>query len=205
MPSETVSFDVGGRIFKVRRSLLEGFPSTVLARSASDEWHEGDKPIFIDRDADRFRYCLDFMRDGEIQLPHTESQEAVLKDLEYYGFEDVDPNVIIVQVPVIEAMECLVSVGNDFDDELAMAKVEADTAIDRLMHMKVARACFNDYKHTLTGTVNFGNHLSDTEKQEFAPRLGKLKWDLLNEYLKKFDLQAVKYDEYCFGMTVEPL
>jgi BTB/POZ domain len=41
-----VKFDVGGRIFKVRRSLLESFPETMLARSASDLWNTTTSAVF---------------------------------------------------------------------------------------------------------------------------------------------------------------
>lgn len=64
---KTVSFNVGERLFDVRHSLLDAFPKSILARSASEEWQAVDgteRSIFFDRDGDRFRYCLDYMRDG---------------------------------------------------------------------------------------------------------------------------------------------
>ena len=36
--TSTVSFNVGGRIYEVSRSLLEQYPDTMLARMASDMW-----------------------------------------------------------------------------------------------------------------------------------------------------------------------
>ena len=125
----TVRFNVGGRIYEVSRSLLDRYPDTMLARMASDTWsplqrdessdesgeHEngddddddtpicngdgGKKALFIDRNSDRFQYCLDYMRDGGIAgLPMTVSKDAVLHDLAYYGFHDVDPSSISVQL-----------------------------------------------------------------------------------------------------------
>jgi hypothetical protein len=62
-----VVFDVGGRIFKVRRAVIESFPETVLARCSCDLWmnmlstsgdhqkeKQNQKPIFLDRDFHRF-------------------------------------------------------------------------------------------------------------------------------------------------------
>jgi len=79
----TVSFNVGGRIYQTTRSYLSRFPEILLAQS-SEGWREGDKPIFIDRDADRFRYCLDYLRNGcRVCLPHTESMDAIFDDLKF--------------------------------------------------------------------------------------------------------------------------
>ena len=74
--ANTVYFDVGGTKYKVSRSLLESFPDTMLARMASEYWtnprHSGTEanPLFIERDGERFRLVLDYMRDGgSVSLP----------------------------------------------------------------------------------------------------------------------------------------
>lgn len=190
MPSETVSFNVGGRIFQVRRSLLEGFPNTVLARSVSKEWHEGGEPIFIDRDADRFRYCLDFMRDGQVQLMHPESPEALLKELEYYGFENVNPKDIILKFPVIEAMKCLHSAGKEVDDEIREAELGISRAQNKVKCMKLARACFDLYRQNMHNQFTLGGFPEAVRNE--VENFEKVDFDLLNDYLKKkFNLQVV--------------
>eukprot|EP00536_Pseudo-nitzschia_multiseries_P016696 jgi/Psemu1/328318/estExt_fgenesh1_pg.C_12020003 len=85
----------------------------MLSRMVSDMWQEvqvarngdgdGDDQneaaplIFVDRNGDRFQYVLDYMRDGQkASLPFTVSKEGFLKDLEYYGFDDVDAKSITV-------------------------------------------------------------------------------------------------------------
>jgi hypothetical protein len=95
----TVTFDVGGTIYEVSRSLIERYPDTMLARMVSDTWLEGEQkePLFIDRNGDRFQYCLDYMRDGPaVALPFTVSKESVLKELEYFGFDNADPTDLTV-------------------------------------------------------------------------------------------------------------
>lgn len=126
--SKVVAFNVGGRVYEVRRSLLDSFPNTLLARAASEVWQSSDndtgeggdtriysvKPISIERDGERFRYCLDYMRDGKVRLPLTESKAALLHELQYYGFEDVDGNSIDSISPsshLIEALESLAEYG----------------------------------------------------------------------------------------------
>ena len=78
--------------------MIERFPDTILARMTSELWLGRDKakdePIFIERNGERFQYCLDYMRDGQVSVSTTASKDGVVKDLAYYGFEGVDPSAI---------------------------------------------------------------------------------------------------------------
>ncbi|CAJ1962113.1 unnamed protein product [Cylindrotheca closterium] len=86
----TVKFDVGGRLYEVSKSLLEQFPSTILAEKVQ-KGSSSSIPIFIDRDPDRFAFCLDYMRDiGVVHLPENVPKPAILKDLQFLGFADID-------------------------------------------------------------------------------------------------------------------
>ena len=79
----TVKFNVGGRHYEVSRALIEKFPSTMLARMTSETWQKDPEvTLFIDRDSDRFRFCLDYMRDGEVWLPLNVPKEGILLDLD---------------------------------------------------------------------------------------------------------------------------
>ena len=101
MASKTIRFNVGGLIYEVSRSLLAQHPDTMLARMISKEWQPEEGPgkddcaLFIERDGERFRYCLDYMRNaGSVALPSTISKDEFLKDLTYYGFQDIDASEI---------------------------------------------------------------------------------------------------------------
>lgn len=86
--TDTVQFNIGGTPYKVSRSILESHPNTMLAKSATVQWQEDpEAEIFIERNGNRFQYVLDYMRDGKVVLPVTESKESLLADLEYYGVE----------------------------------------------------------------------------------------------------------------------
>ena len=90
--SNTVKFNVGGKIYEIARSMLEKFPNTMLAEKASSS---SPFPIFVDRDPDRFAFCLDYMRDnGKVYLPETVSKMSVLEELKFFGFKDVDETKI---------------------------------------------------------------------------------------------------------------
>lgn len=85
-----ITFDVGGRIYRVAKDVLQKFPNTVLCTLASDiDSSNEDNPIFIDRNDDRFQYVLDYMRDvnnSSFNLTSTINQDAFFNDMEYYGF-----------------------------------------------------------------------------------------------------------------------
>ena len=86
--TDTTQFNVGGTTYAVSRSLLESHANSMLAATASEKWQQDpEAEIFIERNGHRFQYVLDYMRDGKVVLPVTETKEAVLAELEYYGIE----------------------------------------------------------------------------------------------------------------------
>jgi BTB/POZ domain len=164
-----VVFDVSGRIFKVRRTVLDIYPETVLSRAASELWSatnvstlvaeaesppqsvqkEKKKPeaIFIDRDSDRFACVIDFMRNnGIVELPVTVSRDAFLRDLEYYGFDEtnIDTTFITCTIPAYEAIMKIDRLHTKFHDEILQMKLEKDFKI-------LAYVCFCEFlqKHDL--------------------------------------------------------
>jgi hypothetical protein len=81
----TVTFDVGGKIFKTSRSLIRQHEGTLLARLV-DTWQmDPTKPIIIDRDGDTFRFILNYLCHGHITLPVAVSKEMFLLDVDFYG------------------------------------------------------------------------------------------------------------------------
>ena len=60
--------------------------------SASDQWQKDpESEIFIERDGRRFRFVLDYLQDGKVGLPITETNDAFVSELEYYNIGvDVD-------------------------------------------------------------------------------------------------------------------
>lgn len=88
---KTIRINVGGQFYEVSRSLIEQHEDTMLARLVSDTWlADPDATIFIDRDGERFKYVLDYLRYGKVSLPFTVPREMFLLDMEYYGFSSVD-------------------------------------------------------------------------------------------------------------------
>jgi hypothetical protein len=73
MENEIIHFNVGGTLYDVAKGTLLKFENTMLATLVLDKWRTGCKEeiIFIDRDGERFKYILDWYRDGKINLPKT--------------------------------------------------------------------------------------------------------------------------------------
>jgi hypothetical protein len=93
--TKRIKFNVGGQIYEISRDIVMSHPDTMLARITSETWQKDPtETIFINGDGERFRYVLDYLRTGSICLPLTVPKPAILKDLEYYGFENVNPDDI---------------------------------------------------------------------------------------------------------------
>ena len=92
----TVTFNVGGTKYEISQTLLLIHPYSLLSEEA-DKQRRKDKPedpIFIDRDGGRFKYVLDWMRDNQVVIPVTVSKKALLNELRYFGFDNVDESTI---------------------------------------------------------------------------------------------------------------
>ena len=94
-PSQTVKFNVSGRVFEVSRGLIDQQPGSVLGRMISETWHrDQEEPLFVDRNGDIFAQVLEYLRYGSIVLPSNMPKEMFTRDLDYYGL-DYDAEAII--------------------------------------------------------------------------------------------------------------
>jgi len=170
--SKTVFFNVGGTIYEVSRSLIEQHSDTMLARYVSHTWNQdGDeadtlknsKPLFIERDGERFRFCLDYMRDGwVVELPPTVSKDALLQDLAYFGFHDVDPSLISVN-----ALGMYEAYGKIFDSHVK--DIEAEREL-----LNLAKHLLIRYKRHETHTLQIHVHKSKLVGLGLKDRFGFL-------------------------------
>jgi hypothetical protein len=77
-PSNTVKFNVGGRIFEVLRDTVLLRPSSTLGQMVKWQGRSTAKPIFIEGNSDLFPLMLYFLRFGKIYISITISKRAVL-------------------------------------------------------------------------------------------------------------------------------
>ena len=102
VPVRTVTFDVGGRLHKVRNSFISLNQNNVIGRLGQIALDRNvDEPIFIDRDGDIFIYVLNFLRDGKIELPMTVPKQAFMNELRYYGIDCSVGRVTQFVTPVV--------------------------------------------------------------------------------------------------------
>ena len=102
VPVRTVTFDVGGRLHKVRNSFISLNQNNVIGRLGQIALDRNvDEPIFIDRDGDIFIYVLNFLRDGRIELPMTVAKQAFMNELRYYGIDCSVGRVTQFVTPVV--------------------------------------------------------------------------------------------------------
>jgi hypothetical protein len=205
----TVRFDVGGTIYKVSRSLLEQHPNIMLARMVSKTWlnqsednERKDEPLFVDRNGERFQYVLDLMRDGpKVSLPVTISKEGFLKDLDYFGFDNINPDNVSmmrssysVYADTMKKMDKLATTNN--------AKGEMDHNCSVLAHY-----CFLRFKLSGNLIVNMCTHDNREFYHHKKYQDGKTKTELrkyaynaivnqetqacLNKHLNEYDLELL--------------
>jgi K+ channel tetramerisation domain. len=99
--STIVTFNVGGTCYQVSRSLLDQFPHSMLSKSTSEQWQKDpNSEIFIERDGARFKYVLDYMRDGKVDVPLHETKTSILAELEYFGIDVADDNSVNYPEPL---------------------------------------------------------------------------------------------------------
>lgn len=113
--------------------------------------------LFIERNGDRFQYCLDYMRDGGIvNLPPTVPKEALLQDLLYYGFDNLDPSCISVQLSSIDLYEACRERIDSFLRELR----------DEQLLLELAQFCIGYYRKHATRIIEIptGELLSTARK-----------------------------------------
>jgi hypothetical protein len=93
MENDIVILDVGGYKYKTTISTLTKYPQTYFNGLFSGKYpirKQKDGSIFIDRDGKHFRYILNFLRNGRIVFPESESERRELMlEAEFYLLKDI--------------------------------------------------------------------------------------------------------------------
>ena len=84
-----VKLDVGGTCYETTLSTINNSPNSMLAKAVSDRWKKEDNndPISFDRNGQRFKYVLDYLRDGKVNLPVGETKATFKTELGYFGID----------------------------------------------------------------------------------------------------------------------
>jgi len=89
-----ITFDVGGRHFKVLRQTIESQPATLLASLIDDIGTDCSEPIFVDANPERFGHILDWYRFNEMFVEEF-AVGALLRDARFFLLPD---NIMINQI-----------------------------------------------------------------------------------------------------------
>jgi BTB/POZ domain len=154
---DIIVFDVSGHIFKVRRSVLDTFPDTMLARSASDIWNSNwdsakasnvlvsitKPPIYIDRDSHIFSYVIKYMRESSVALPITISKDSFLRELQYFGLNisSIDLDSISCSLSVCDAIMQLQKTRPNFEQLTHNFKTSMDDFEKSIENIKRKKGC----------------------------------------------------------------
>jgi hypothetical protein len=203
--------------------MLELYPDTMLARLISEEWNDNNNKsdsvgdsninniIFINRDGSRFRYVLDFMRDHEVNLPMTESIEAMKKELEYYGLmcsNDGNESSITVGTPV-EAGRLMAIMGGNMREELdgldesfQFHQKNIEDCNYKKQAVTVARSLFERSVSQFSNEIETGDEFTisivqNEEKSDCYCAMGHA-GDFLREKLATYGLVIVKFKKPVF-------
>ena len=193
-PIKTIQFDVGGTVYKVSWSVIEAFPKTSLFRLAAKRG--GRSPIFIDRNGDRFQYILDYMRDKEVHLPLSVSKAAILRDLEYFGFDNVNANTIHDGFESAQAATQIAKCEASYQKELGLCYERVRKLQLKITLLNVAHACFLSYTKTSNLTdVYLGDYSLNLMniKEDVNGAFGSLNRDLFDECLAIHGLKYVSH------------
>mmetsp|Transcript_25852 Transcript_25852/g.63317 ORF Transcript_25852/g.63317 Transcript_25852/m.63317 type:complete len:226 (+) Transcript_25852:171-848(+) len=109
-----VSMNVGGTMFTVNVDTVMQYPDTMLGSMLSERWsneNQAEKEIFLDRDPVRFRYILDFYRNGKIVIPHNITKAEMLAEIEFFALPLGQENIQYD----IESLADLKQVYMDYD------------------------------------------------------------------------------------------
>ena len=152
--NSTVKLNVGGVLFEVSRSLIEANEFSMIAALVSERWNEdAQTTIFIDRDGEKFRHCLQFLRNGCVDLPLTISRDEFLRDMDYYGLDWKEHQV----TEGAAVMKCVHKCVQNAMEEIQTLTKEASYA-------RLAKNTFE--KFVETGRLSICYESSD-EKEEY--------------------------------------
>ncbi|CAL2033907.1 unnamed protein product [Caenorhabditis brenneri] len=173
-----VKLDIGGTVFKTSKSTLTKFDGFIKTMLETDVPITKDKSdcIFIDRSAKHFDKILNFMRDGNVDLPDSiESLKEIQKEAQYYLLDGL---VELCSEEVVKKNGENNTIRQNTEDEIRV--IETDTEFARIMNRASGKPALIIY------------FLIDSNGRSIPPR-GFYLLTFLNEYKHKLDIYLKGY------------
>jgi hypothetical protein len=195
---EVAKFNVGGHRYEVARTLLEQHPATMLTRSASETWQQDpETEIFMERNGIRFQYVLDYLRDGKVSLPVTESKEALINDLNYFGIEANGDMINDSDSKLYTMPSGMSAIRKELSElELEIARLELDRASKNLAVKCVKEFYSSAASHEVRSFEIGRNTVGGVNKIEMCNRhLEKFRLKMKSENCNAYDFILVSVQE----------
>eukprot|EP00978_Attheya_sp_CCMP212_P018849 scaffold52077_cov52-Attheya_sp.AAC.4 len=204
---ESATFNVGGHRYEVARTLLEQHSDTMLARSASQEWQtDPESEIFMERNGIRFQYVLDYFRDGKVFLPVTESKEALIHDLTYFGIEANDDLISDSDAKLYATSSAMSAIRKEIDElELEITQLNLETVQLGLnsASKSLAVKCVKEfYKSSLTKAGTKFRIDSKTDPLHHNLLMRAAVKNMCNPHLERFGLEMKTPTSHLFGFRI---
>ena len=233
--TSTVTFDIGGTNFTVATSTIEQHPESMLATMISGRWAiEGsevdqsfdvinEKPLFIDRNPNRFGFVLDFLRDGKVNLPHTTTAEEMAIDFDYLNIDVPEEAIAFHPLPAPLVVSNLVSRFKDLEDKVKESGISYCSALATHAATRVAHLILKQHYVELaeairegkTGTITYKIHdLLKVRKESQDAELIRLNDAVrkdgfskhVEETLESFGIRSTISSGYyssCYSLTIK--
>jgi len=138
-----VTYIVGGQAFEVAKTTVLKFPDTILAKMITGQFDQTD--LRIDRDPARFRYILNWLRDGTLILPINISKEEMITEVNYYNLPIQESDIHYAPFPHMSALsdfqrhvfEVVSASCNKFEsmiDSLIRSRLDREIFLGHLWH-----------------------------------------------------------------------
>lgn len=180
------------------------FPETMLAVMVSERWSScsHSEPFFIDRDASRFRYVLDFYRDGEIILAPGVSREEMVREAEYFGLPISDESVRYDMTAVAHLCQQLDAheMGIAANSKVVAADIKKEAA--KLHAIACAHQLVGQAIEKLAKKSQY--HYVDLKKEEVATEWAKQSCPTIlgNEHFKEAAAEIARVNNYKFAQPI---
>jgi len=143
---KTIRYNVGGQIFEVSHAAVNRHPTTIMAKKAVEFSQNGSAAaIFIDGNAERFGYVLDYLRCGHVVLPSNIPKAVLLQDLNYYGFQFISMDNVDDSSALVGALAQIVRLEEEHKRDLEKLDVEIAMLQLKRSYAIVAHECFRHY------------------------------------------------------------
>jgi hypothetical protein len=122
MSNELVEFVVGGISYPLDKADIANYPDSFVCAALKKEWHDGKKPIIVERDGNLFKYIHAYLVTGAFSRNSKRHKdkallEAIRQEAEFFGLPELAKECVMDDVVTpLRAYETIRSFINNAGD-----------------------------------------------------------------------------------------